>query len=42
MRFVKSARLAVAALGLVALGILGVAPASANPADQTGSVRITR
>ncbi|MFD9733955.1 hypothetical protein [Umezawaea sp. NPDC059074] len=42
MRFVKSARLAVVALGLVALGILSVAPASANPADQTGSVRITR
>ena len=42
MRFTKFARLAVAVLGVVALVVLGGAPASANTADQTGSVRITR
>ncbi len=42
MRHIKSARVAVAALGLVALAVLGVAPTSVNPASHTGSVRITR
>ena len=42
MRFVKSTRLAVVVLGLVALGFLGIAPASVNLAEQAGSVRVTR
>ena len=42
MRFGKSTRLAVAVLGVLALVLLGGAPASANTGDQAGSVRITR
>jgi hypothetical protein len=42
MRLGKSTRLAVAVLGVLALVLLGAAPASANVGDQTGSVRITR
>jgi hypothetical protein len=41
MKFVKTARMAVAALGLAALAFLAVAPSAVASADQPGSVRIT-